>query len=93
MVGWIFPIGFWFIGLLIAASPGILFRTLESEKEKLRKEADETKDRDHSASILFIVEEKILSMINWWSFTLGTSIVAAFFITFGFVALSFVLTW
>ncbi|MCF6138610.1 hypothetical protein [Pseudalkalibacillus berkeleyi] len=91
MFGWIFPVGFWFAGTLIAASPGILFRMLEKEKEHLRKEAADTNFRDHMASIFFRVEENLLSSIPWWAFTLICSLLAIFFFTFGFIALSFVL--
>jgi hypothetical protein len=91
MFGWIFPVSFWFAGTLIAASPGILFRILEKEKEHLRKESSETRFRDHMASIFFSVEEKMLSSIPWWAFTLICSILAVIFMTFGFIALSFIL--
>ncbi|WP_349408436.1 hypothetical protein [Pseudalkalibacillus sp. SCS-8] len=91
MIGWIFPVGFWFAGTLVAASPGILFRIFEKEKEHLRKEASDTRFRDHMASIFFSVEEKILSSIPWWSFTLMCSILAILLFTFGFIALTFVL--
>ncbi|MGP4078677.1 hypothetical protein ACTWQL_02100 [Pseudalkalibacillus sp. R45] len=92
-MGWIFPIGFWVIGTLVAASPGVLFRLVEKEKETLREEAEETRFRDHLASVFFTVEEKLMSSIPWWSFTLICSILAVFLFTFGFIALSFVLTW
>ncbi len=91
MFGWIFVVGFWLIGTIIAASPGILFRLIEKEKEHLREESSETRFRDHMASIFFSVEEKILSSIPWWSLTLSCSILAVLFFTFGFIALSFVL--
>ncbi|WP_257349496.1 hypothetical protein [Pseudalkalibacillus decolorationis] len=90
-IGWVIPIGFWLIGLLIAASPGFMFRFVEKEKAHLRKEADDRNFRDHLASITLNVEEDVLSMIPWWGFTLITSILAAFLFTFGFVALSFVI--
>ncbi len=92
-MGWIFPIGFWFVGTLVAASPRVLFRLIEKEKEKLRKVADEARFRDQKASVFFTVEEKLMSSIPWWSFTLICSILAIFLVTFGFVALSFVLVW
>ncbi|MCF6410364.1 hypothetical protein [Pseudalkalibacillus salsuginis] len=92
-MGWIFPIGFWFVGTLFAASPEVLFRLIEKEKEKLRKVADEARFRDQKASVFFKVEEKLMSSIPWWSFTLICSIMAIFWVTFGFVALSFVLVW
>lgn len=76
-------------GLLVVASPRILFHKLEVKKTDTANHSRASKRSDRGESILFFIETKALDAIPWWVVTLFCVLTGLFLIALGVIALVF----
>jgi hypothetical protein len=90
-IQWLIPLSFWLSGLLIAGSPGILFRKFAHEKGEVEQKARTSRKRHLPSKLFFTIEKNAMDMIPWWLFTLICTILSLILITFGFFSIGFLL--
>ncbi|WP_377889739.1 hypothetical protein [Alkalihalobacillus sp. R86527] len=88
-MSWAIAMLLWAFGLLIVASPRVLFHKLEIKKSDTANHSRASKNSNRKESMFFLLETKALDSIPWWVVTLFCVLTGLFLIALGVIALVF----